>query len=548
MNGVMDKQIRVAIYSRVSTKEQAEEGYSIDEQERLLIEYCDKNNFVVFKCYADKGISGKNITARPGLKALLKEAEEGCFDLVISWKINRLSRKLKDALTIIELFERNNVTYRSYTEPFDNTTPAGKMQFQMMALIGEFERETIAQNVKMGMKARAREGRWCGGTPVLGYEIVKADDEKERKRPSTKMVINEEEARIVRLIFIMHCDGKGYKAIVNELNHRGYRTKKGNYFNISGVREILLNPIYAGKIRFNVRQDWSSKRRKGMNPNPIIVDGLHEPIIDEETWERSTLIMKTKRNKSVRIHKGFYPLTGLLKCPQCGAGMVISGAPDGNGGRITYYSCGNWRNKGSAVCHCNSIRHEKANAIVFERLSELLSDNKMVKEIVDTINKSRKEQAEPLRKELIQTEKELSMLAERKKRLFELYEDGHIAREEFLEQKDILNIQIQRLEEDKNRCNDKLADGDTLVSYELVQQTLKRFGEKMGQCEDQEKLKVLLRLLIKEITMDQARSIESIRIQINDDIINFLSEKEDVPQKGMSSILMPYTTNIEFCI
>lgn len=172
----------------------------------------------------------------------------------------------------------------------------------------------------------------------------------------------------------------------------------------------------------------------------------------------------------------------------------------------------------------------------------------MVKEIVDTINKSRKEQAEPLQKELIQTEKEMSMLAGRKKRLFELYEDGHIAREEFLEQKDILNIQIQRLEENKNRCNDKLADGDTLVSYELVQQTLKRFGEKMSRCEDQEKLKVLLRLLIKEITMDEARNIESIRIKINDDIINFLSEKEDVPQKGMSSILMPYTTNIEFCI
>lgn len=195
------KNIKVAIYCRVSIKEQVEEGYSIDEQERLLIEYCEKNNYEVFKCYSDKRISGKNITACLGLKALLKEVEEGRFDLVISWKINRLSRKLKDALTIVELFERNNVTYRSYTEPFDNLTPAGKMQFQMMAVIGEFERETIAQNVKMGMKARVREGRWCGGTPVLGYEIVKEDEGKERKRTSTKMVINEEEARIVRLIF-----------------------------------------------------------------------------------------------------------------------------------------------------------------------------------------------------------------------------------------------------------------------------------------------------------------------------------------------------------
>lgn len=548
MNDIRERQVKVAIYCRVSTKEQAEEGYSIDEQERLIIECCEKNNYEVFKCYADKGISGKNITARPGLKALLRDAEGGCFNLVISWKINRLSRKLKDALTIVELFERNNVTYRSYTEPFDNSTPAGKMQFQMMALIGEFERETIAQNVKMGMRARAREGRWCGGTPVLGYEIVKENESNDRKKSSTKMVINEEEAQIVRVIFHMYCDGKGYKAITNELNHRGYRTKKGNFFTINGVRDILLNPIYIGKIRYDVRQDWNNKRRKGTNPTPMIVDGLHEPIIDETTWERSLFIMQAKGNKSVRIHKGFYPLTGILKCPQCGAGMVISGAPDGKGGRVTYYSCGNWRSKGTAVCHCNSIRYEKANTIVFERLSELLNNDRMVKEIVKNINTSRKEQAEPLKKELIQTEKNLTMLSERKKRLFALYEDDHITREEFLEQKNILNVQIQRLEEDKVRCDDRLADGDMLVSYELIQHTLQQFSEKMIQCEDQEKLKVLLRLLIKEITMDTTRNIESIRIQINDDIMNFLSDKEDVPQKGMSSFLIPNTTNIEFCI
>lgn len=103
---------RVAIYTRVSTVEQAEEGYSIDEQERLLIEFCDKNNYEVYKTYSDKGISGKDIKHRPSLKKLLKDAEDKKFDMVIVWKINRISRKLSDVLKIVELFENNNIAFK----------------------------------------------------------------------------------------------------------------------------------------------------------------------------------------------------------------------------------------------------------------------------------------------------------------------------------------------------------------------------------------------------------------------------------------------------
>lgn len=134
----------VAIYCRVSTTEQAEEGYSIGEQERLLMEYCDKNGFDVYKSYADKGISGKDIKHRPAIRELLQDASEKKFNMVISWKINRLSRKLADAIKIVELLEKYGITYRSFSEPFESDTPAGRMQFQMMALIGEFERNTIA--------------------------------------------------------------------------------------------------------------------------------------------------------------------------------------------------------------------------------------------------------------------------------------------------------------------------------------------------------------------------------------------------------------------
>ena len=226
---------QVAIYCRVSTIEQAEEGYSIDEQERLLRDWCNRMNYSVYKVYSDRGISGKDIKNRPALKELLKDAEERKFQMVISWKINRISRKLSDVLRIVDILEQNSIAFNSYSEQFDNSTPAGKMQFQMMALIGEFERGTIAQNVKMGMCAKAKSGEWCGGR-VLGYDLVPIDSQEGAKRRKNRLTINEKEAEAVRFIFNEYVNGKGYKAITNQLNKLSYKTKKGNDFSVGSIR------------------------------------------------------------------------------------------------------------------------------------------------------------------------------------------------------------------------------------------------------------------------------------------------------------------------
>ena len=286
----------IAIYCRVSTDEQAEFGYSIDEQKRLLEEWCKANDYIIYKCYSDRGISGKNIKDRPALKELLSDAKEGKFDMVISWKINRVSRKLEDVLKIVSLLEKNNITFKSYSEPFETDTPAGRMQFQMMALIGEFERGTIAQNVKMGMIAKAKSGNWCGGR-VLGYDLVPNNSPEEEKKGKNKLEINEKEAEIVRFIFNEYSKGKGYKAITNQINKLGYKTKKGNNFSVGSIRDILTNPVYIGEIRYNVRQNWSEKRRRNINPNPIRVKGKHEAIIDRELWDKVKLILERKKRK-----------------------------------------------------------------------------------------------------------------------------------------------------------------------------------------------------------------------------------------------------------
>ena len=518
---------KVAIYCRVSTTEQAEEGYSIGEQETLLRGECEKSGNDVYKVYADKGISGKNIKDRPALKELLNDVKEKKFDSVIVWKINRISRNLKDILNIVDLFEYNNITFKSATESFDTTTSAGKMQLQMFAMVGEFERGTIAENVKMGMLARAREGRWNGNV-VIGYDLKQREHTTNRKRKDTELVVNEKEAEIVRTIFTMYSQGNGYKAIANYINKFGYKTKKGNSFTLTAIKDILNNPVYIGKIRYNLRPNWSEKRRKGTNPNPLIVDGKHEAIIEQELWDKVQSILQTSKGKPSRIYDGEFPLTGILKCPQCGAGMVIMRTSrtrkDGTKRRLEYYCCGNWKNKGTAVCHSNAIRVDKANDYVFDKLSELLSNDKLVRDIVKNINTDRKNKVDPSKDELQKLTKELDKISAKKGKLFEAFEEDIITKEEFKERVAELQSRERVLQEEANNLKMNVLDDNVQqVSYEMVKETLSKVGEMLGNCKSMEQKKKLLHMLISKITINELREIDSIQININDNLIAYLN-------------------------
>lgn len=535
----MNQKKSMAIYTRVSTIEQAENGYSIDEQERLLIEYCNKNDIEVYKCYSDRGISGKDIKHTSALKELLQDVEEGKITDVICWKINRLSRKLADVLKIVDVFEKNNVTFKYYSEPYETNTPAGKMQFQMMALIGEFERGTIAQNVKLGCVARAREGKWPGNK-VLGYDIVPTETPQSKKKNETRLVINELEAEAVRFIFNEYANGKGYKSITANLNKIGYKTKKGNNFSVGSIKDILTNPVYIGKIRYNLRQNWSEKRRKNLNANPIVVDGLHDAIIDIKLWDKVQVILQSKKGKPSRIYDGEYPLTGVLKCPKCGAGMVImrttNKLADGSKKRIAYYACGAWKNKDTAVCNSNTIRVDKANEYVFSKISELLTNEKMIKAIVANVNSERASKVNPAKNEVEKIDKELEKLDKKKKKIFELYEDDSITKEEFLIRKEELNNMVKFLEEQKAPLIVTLSDDvSEQVPYEFIKNILENFSTVLTESTSRERKKKLLHMIISEITINELREIETIKLKINDSLVDYLNKEEGVPMKGTPS-------------
>lgn len=551
---------KVAIYCRVSSAEQAEEGYSIDEQERLLKKFCEDNDYTIFKVYSDKGISGKSIKARPAMKEMLKEADEKKFDMVITWKINRIARNMLNLLQIVDLLEKNNISFKSYSENFETETPMGKFSLQMMGAVGELERGTIAQNVKMGMLARAREGRWNGNI-LLGYNLKGKDGSTNKKRKDTELVINESEAEIVRTIFSMYSEGNGYKSIANKLNTFGYTTKRGNPFSINAIKDILKNPVYIGKIRYNVLQNWSEKRRRHKNPKPLIVDGIHEAIIDQELWDKVQKMMEDSKGKPSRIYDGEFPLTGILKCPVCNSGMVImrssKARKDGTRHRIEYYCCGAWKNKGTAVCHSNSINVNKANEYVFGKLSELLNNDKLIKDIVANINTTRKAMVDPSKDELEKILKELDKLEAKKKKVFEAYEDDIITKKDFSDRMAEIKSREEMLQQEVNNLKSNiLDDGIQEVSYEFVREILSSFSKMLSELPSREQQKKLLHMLISKITINKTRDIESIELNINDNLISYLSNGgEPSPDGGGSPScfvsrrkLLINPVNIKICI
>lgn len=551
---------RVAIYTRVSTTEQALEGYSIEAQETLGKQFCEFNSHIVYKVYSDKGISGKSIKARPAMKEMLKDAADKKFDMVITWKINRIARNTLELLQIVDLLEKNNIVFKSYTENFETETPSGKFALQMLGAVGELERGQIAQNVKLGCMSRAKEGRW-GGNVVLGYDLKERGNSINKKRRDTILVINDNEAEIIRTIFTLYSQGKGYKAITNYLNKFGYKTKKGNPFGVIAVKNILMNPVYVGKIRYNRLQNWSEKRRRNVNPNPILVDGIHEPIIEQELWDKVQSMLEASKGRPSRIYDGEYPLTGILKCPVCGSGMVImrtsAKRKDGSKRRNVYYCCGAWKNKGSSVCHSNAIRVDKANEHVFGKLSELLSNDKLVREIVNNINSTRKAMVDPSKDELEKIARELDKIEAKKKKLFEAYEEEIISKDDFKDRVSELKEREKVLQEDANDLKINVMDDDKQeVSYEIVKETLSQFGAMISNCESIEQRKKLLHMLISKITINELREINSIQLNINDNLIAYLNNggepNPDGDGSSFSSILrrklMINPVNIRICI
>ncbi len=519
------KSKKIVLYARVSTDGQAEEGFSIDAQLDKMRKNAENDDHTIVDEYIDRGISGKSMLNRPALQHMLRDAKQGKFDEVWVWKLSRIARNNLDLLTIDKMFREYNISLKSYSESFDTSTPSGKLLFNMLAGISEFERETIVDNVKSGMKQRAKQGYHNGGR-LLGYRSVPSSNIQEKRM----LVIDPEEAELVRLIFELYLSGKGYKAIVNYVNDRNYKTIKGNNFDIQGVRNIIKNPTYAGYIQFNRIINCASKRKLATDEERIFTKGSHEPIVSMEIWTRAKEInMKKAANNTKKIKKGFFILTGLLKCPHCGASMVAGRVnKTSNGEKIVYnyYQCSRYKNVGRNGCKPNSIPASYAEEYVLESFKQYTVSDHLIKKVVDTMNKDLKTKTLPLVKKLEKTENELSKLSNKIDRLFDLMVEGVISNEEFRQKQTELEKSKMDLRDSINQLKCEISQHSNVVEipFEYVKSVLTNFYDLLMKA-NREEQKALLYSLIEKITMSDDKKIDEIILRFTENSHRVFSEK-----------------------
>ena len=238
---------RCAVYSRVSTEEQAsKEISSLDSQEDLLHSYIGqrkKNGYELAAIFREEGLSGTSIRNRPQLQQLLLDARQGKFDLVLVTDLDRIGRNLRDFLNMWEIFKENNVKFIAINQNIDTSTITGEALIQQLMVFAELESKMNKQRAIQKMEFEiTKKGKWYGGTNPLGY-----DYNKKIKR----LIPNEKEARLINLIFDRYLEEGKLGAVAQWLNTSGYRTRKGNLFSKEAVRTILRNPTYLGLVHFN---------------------------------------------------------------------------------------------------------------------------------------------------------------------------------------------------------------------------------------------------------------------------------------------------------
>ena len=339
--------MKTAIYARVSTEEQAKEGFSIGAQQDKLKNYIKIMDWELHDVYVDEGISGKNITDRKDINRLIADIMKGKVKNVLVFKIDRLTRNTKDLISLMDLFTEHNCGFNSLTESIDTNTASGRMFVKIIGIFAEFERENLIERITIAYEKKARDGYSNSNKYVpYGYSREKGD---------RNITINEEEAKIVKEIFNMYLKKhKTFSAIIKELNMRGIKSSSGIKWNIPSISYMLSNPLYIGKVRYSVYDE----------SRYFEAEGKHEAIITQKTFDEVQSKLAKMRRTRRKTPKDVNYYCGTLKCGICGSKMTTHGQylKDKDGSVIYYgaYKCsGRYKNRES--CNSSAISHSKAD-------------------------------------------------------------------------------------------------------------------------------------------------------------------------------------------
>jgi len=436
--------IVTAIYVRVSTEDQAQEGFSIRAQVDKLKAYAQIKGWDIYDIYSDEGISGKNIVDRPAMNRLIDDVNDGKVNNVLVFKIDRLTRSTKNLIELVELFEENNCAFNSLTESVDTDTPSGRMFLKIIGIFAEFERENLVSRLKLGFERKVKEGYTLANYSI-SYGYTKEAGQKVQ-------TILPEEAKIVRDIFSMYVnENMSMSGIAKTLNERKIPTKRNSKtWDTNTIKVLLTNPTYIGKVRYAMTD----------KDNYFETDGHHEPILSDEIFalaqERIKNTPQYSRTKRPKEENYF---CGVLYCAVCGGkytthNNTVKSHVNPKSLRNSSYRCGNKKYYNPDIsCPSSGITHIKLETAFNEYIKNI---DDFTSSDLDLENASEKRERELL-EYISDCEKKLATLSEKKNRLMEQLVSDDITFDDYKGILSIMNEKFDSLDGELTRARADVA-------------------------------------------------------------------------------------------
>ncbi len=446
-----DKIRRCALYLRVSTEQQVEHGGSLETQETQLKNYAALNGWQVVEVYRDGGWSAKTIE-RPAFQRLMEDSQQDQFDVVLVTKVDRVSRNLVDLCQLVEDLDEQDVAFVSASQQFDTTAALGKLVLGILGSFAQFERDMIAERVRENMMERARKGKWNGGVLPFGYL---AEDKQ--------LVINEEEAVVVRKVFQSFLDIGTILGTTRAINEAGHKTRKGTTWWSTSIERMITNPVYIGVLRYNKRDTTGKAVVTNPESEYIDVEGAAPAIIEREQFEqvrRQLAAIKTLPKRSRTANTTLF--SGLVFCGHCSSPMYLGTTrnklKDGSFNVHQYYKCRVGSRRGKGVCQGCSIKMSDLTTTVLDQLKKLSLDNEAMAGLDSKLSGDMDVKLRQAEDDLVLVQQQIRGHEAKKRRLFELYEDELISRDEFTERRGEIQLAHDQRLQAREQLQEQIQD------------------------------------------------------------------------------------------
>ena len=504
-----------AVYIRVSTEDQAREGFSLGEQKEKLLQLCAFKSYEVFKIYEDAGISAKDMEHRPAFQEMLSDMKKGKINYIVAYKLDRVTRSVRDLEELISVLEQYNCFLVCDRDDVNTSTANGRFFVRMLTVLSQLEIEIVSERTKFGLNGAIKSGH-LPGVLALGY----------KKDGNKKTIIDETTKPVIERIFKMYLEGKSFQQISNIFNEE--ELLKPKKWKDTTIQKIIDNKIYMG--------DYEQFKRIAKNENikPVVYMNVVEPIISRAVWEECQ--HQKEKNQRTYTRDRVYLFFQKLECPSCHRIMKCKGS-GGKKRKYMYYTC--------EKCHIN-YREDKIEELLTNFIYDMVEYDMAVKKYFLPVLAEHK----PTKTDDI--DKEIKSLEKQKERIKKAYMSGIVEMEDFSEDYKLIEDKLEILEQKKNESLDLdnmtfspqqlMADRDiereTMIRLDTLNSVVKTTWESKSKEEKQEFISKLVESVI--ITKDNNNELHVEKINFRRSFVDMLLK---LLEQGILDVLVPVEIN-----